>query len=172
MLLTLGLAGWMIGLLIVALLLVCAMLILTVLIQKPQGGGLSAAFGASSGSGQTAFGTKTGDALTIFTIVVFIAFLGLSIGLNHAMRPTTTVAAPAANGTDGGAPADGVAPQGDGKKGEEGAIAPVTPAPATPVTTTPATTAPVTTTPAPAPTTPASQPAPTTPGEAPQSPPK
>lgn len=88
MLTTLAIATWVIGILMVLFLAVCSLLILTVLIQKPQGGGLSAAFGASSGSGQTAFGTKTGDALTIFTIIVFVAFLGVAIGLNYAAKPS------------------------------------------------------------------------------------
>ncbi|MDP1662923.1 MAG: preprotein translocase subunit SecG, partial [Phycisphaerales bacterium] len=48
------------GLGVVGFAAVCVLLVLAILIQKPQGGGLSGAFGAgSSGSGQTAFGTKT-----------------------------------------------------------------------------------------------------------------
>ncbi len=95
--LLLGLAPWAVGILVVAFLAVCVLMILTVLIQKPQGGGLSGAFGAGASSGQTAFGAKTGDALTIFTIIVFVAFLGLAIGLNYATRPSAiTTTAPAA----------------------------------------------------------------------------
>ena len=55
-----------IGLGIVGFLFVSLTMILIVLIQKPQGGGLSGAFGSSSdagGAGQTAFGAKTGDVL-------------------------------------------------------------------------------------------------------------
>ncbi len=60
---------------------ITAALILVILIQRPQGGGLSGAFGAAGGGGasQTAFGAKTGDILTIVTVAVFVAFLGLAI---------------------------------------------------------------------------------------------
>ncbi|QOI99811.1 MAG: preprotein translocase subunit SecG [Phycisphaeraceae bacterium] len=81
-----------IGLLFFAL--VCLMLVLTVLIQKPQGGGLSAAFGASSGSGQTAFGTKTGDVLTLFTIIMFAVWLIVAILMNFAAVPDRGEATP------------------------------------------------------------------------------
>jgi preprotein translocase subunit SecG len=79
-------------LMIALFLAVCIAMILVVLIQRPQGGGLSGAFGAgggggSSGSGQTAFGTKTGDVLTYATIGVFILFVVLAIVLNFATRP-------------------------------------------------------------------------------------
>lgn len=85
--LTLGLNPIVIGLLIVVFLFVCLLLILTVLIQRPAGGGLSGAFGSGAGSGQTAFGTRTGDALTIATIIMFVLFLGFAIGLNYAAKP-------------------------------------------------------------------------------------
>ncbi len=79
---------WLVGGLTVLFLVVCVMMILTVLIQRPQGGGLSGAFGSGAGSGQTAFGAKTGDALTIFTIIVFVLFLGFGISLNYGYRPS------------------------------------------------------------------------------------
>ena len=86
--LTLGLPYWVVSLFVFLFLAVCVVLILTVLIQRPQGGGLSGAFGAGGGgSGQTAFGAKTGDALTIATISIFILFLLCAIGLNFAARP-------------------------------------------------------------------------------------
>ncbi|HRJ49783.1 MAG: preprotein translocase subunit SecG [Phycisphaeraceae bacterium] len=83
---SLAMSLWVTNLLILVLLSVAVILILTVLIQRPQGGGLSAAFG-SAGSGQTAFGTKTGDALTVFTVVMFSLFVLAAIGLNFGMRP-------------------------------------------------------------------------------------
>lgn len=84
-----------VSLLTVFFLVVCLSMILIVLIQRPQGGGLSGAFGAGGGSGQTAFGTKTGDVLTLVTIGIFILFLGTAIGLNFAVRPPS--AKPPAN---------------------------------------------------------------------------
>lgn len=96
---------WAVMLLVVLFMGVCVLLILTVLIQKPQGGGLAGAFGSGAGSGQTAFGAKTGDALTIATIFMFCVFVLGAIGLNYATRPpksdtvVTPAAAPALPGT-------------------------------------------------------------------------
>lgn len=109
-----------IGLGIVGFLFVSLTMILIVLIQKPQGGGLSGAFGSSSdgGAGQTAFGAKTGDVLTTMTITIFIVFLLSAAGLNYVIRPPASAnATPAATGTN-----------------QTG----TTPAPATPAPTTPA----------------------------------
>ncbi len=49
---------WLTGILSVLFLAVAVLMVLTVLIQKPQGGGLAAAFGAGASSGQTAFGAN------------------------------------------------------------------------------------------------------------------
>ncbi|MFG0314856.1 MAG: preprotein translocase subunit SecG [Phycisphaerales bacterium] len=73
-------------------LIVSIAMILLVLIKRPQGGGLSGAFGAGGGgggggAGQTAFGTKTGDVLTGATITFFVLFLVTAIVLNFATRP-------------------------------------------------------------------------------------
>lgn len=89
---------WM-GFAIVGFLVVCVVLMLAVLIQKPQGGGLAGAFGSGAGSGQTAFGAKTGDALTWFTITMFVIWLATAVGLNLAFQPSepedpTAIAAP------------------------------------------------------------------------------
>lgn len=86
--LTLAVAQWVAGLMIGIFLLVSILMILVVLIQRPQGGGLGGAFGgAGGGSGETAFGAKTGDALTIATVSVFILWLCLAVGLVYATRP-------------------------------------------------------------------------------------
>jgi preprotein translocase subunit SecG len=89
---TLGMFSPMVtNLLIGVFLIICVVMILTVLIQRPQGGGLSGAFGAGGsgggGAGQTAFGTKTGDVLTWATITIFVLFLVFAIVLNFATRP-------------------------------------------------------------------------------------
>ena len=78
-------------LLLVLFFLASLVLILTILIQKPAGGGLAGAFGSGAGSGQTAFGARTGDALTIATIVMFVVFVLGAIGLNFAVRPDEAV---------------------------------------------------------------------------------
>ncbi len=83
----------LIGLLVVFFIVTCGALILVILIQRPQGGGLSGAFGGGSGSGQTAFGAKVGDVLTYATITIFIVFLLTAIGLTYALRPENTEAA-------------------------------------------------------------------------------
>lgn len=88
MILPLAIPYWGTGLLVGAFLIVCVLLMLVVLIQRPQGGGLSGAFGAGgSGAGQTAFGTKTGDALTYATIGMFLLYLTFAVVLNFATRP-------------------------------------------------------------------------------------
>jgi preprotein translocase subunit SecG len=101
-----------------AFLFIGALMMLVVLIQKPQGGGLAGAFGSGAGSGQTAFGTKTGDALTVATIGFFVIWLLGAIGLNFAIKPPapapaaiTAPASPAAPETPPGpAPSPGTAP--------------------------------------------------------------
>ncbi len=102
--LTLAANQWVVGGLVVLGILASLAMILTILIQRPQGGGLAAAFGgAGAGSGQTAFGAKTGDALTIMTIIVFIFWLLVSIGLVYATKRPDPNAAGAAQT----APAEG-----------------------------------------------------------------
>lgn len=75
------------GTLLVLFLLASVLLILVVLIQKPQGGGLAGAFGSGAGSGQTAFGARTGDALTVATISFFVFYLMSAVALTYFMKP-------------------------------------------------------------------------------------
>lgn len=167
--LTLGqfLPGWAVGLFIAIFLLVCVVLVLTVLIQRPQGGGLSGAFGSNAGSGQTAFGAKTGDALTIATIGMFVVYILCAVLLNYAVRPTIAATpAPAATSTDPASEATITIPA------ESTTVTPAAPgdAPAATTTAEPAsTTPPVTTTPVEpaAPVVPAPETAPATPPVAP-----
>jgi preprotein translocase subunit SecG len=86
--LAISLPQWAVALLVVGFLFISVVMVLIVLIQRPQGGGLSGAFGAGGGSaGQTAFGARTGDALTISTITVFILYLLAAIFLNYTIAP-------------------------------------------------------------------------------------
>ncbi|MBX3380504.1 MAG: preprotein translocase subunit SecG [Phycisphaeraceae bacterium] len=128
---------WATALLMVLFIAVSALMVLAILIQRPQGGGLSAAFGGgSAGSGQTAFGTKTGDALTWFTISVFAAFLLFGILLNYATTPAAIAPVPEAtapSGTQGPAGAtptqpDQVPPVNPPADEKSGAVTPTSPA--------------------------------------------
>jgi len=143
MLVLLAWAPWAVGIATVLFLVICIMLIMTVLIQRPQGGGLAGAFGSGAGSGQTAFGAKTGDALTIFTIIVFVLFIVSAIVLNYAHHPEAPSAAAVIQPTTGeeGAPA-GETPSGATET--TSSTTPAAPTPAAPVGDAPA---PVTTEP-------------------------
>jgi len=66
----------------------CITLVLVVLIQKGRGGGLSAAFGGGTAGGL--LGSKTGDFLTWFTIVLVCVFLLLAVVTAKYYRPTTS----------------------------------------------------------------------------------
>ncbi len=78
---------WYVTLLAALFVLVCLFLMLVILIQKPRGDGLAGAFGGAGGSAQAAFGAKTGDVLTWFTVVCFAAFLILAMGLTWTLKP-------------------------------------------------------------------------------------
>lgn len=81
------LAAWYIYALSTAFILICVLMMLVILIQKPKGGGLSGAFGGAGGSASAAFGAKTGDVLTVITVGLFVAFLLCAMGLTWTVRP-------------------------------------------------------------------------------------
>ena len=65
-------------------------MILIILVQRPQGGGLAGAFGGAGGGGaDTVFGGRVGDALTWATVIAFIVFLTLAVTLNLLPIPGT-----------------------------------------------------------------------------------
>ena len=69
-------------LLTILFLVVSVCLVLIILVQRPQGGGLAQAFGGGGGGTDTAFGGRTGDALTYATVTAFGLYLVLAIALN------------------------------------------------------------------------------------------
>ena len=79
----------------IVFIIVSTVMVLIILVQRPQGGGLAGAFGgASGGSTDTVFGGRVGDALTVMTVVAFSAYLLLAIGLNVMdPEPSAAVAA-------------------------------------------------------------------------------
>lgn len=161
-------SNWVLGLAVMGFFLVCLLLVLTILIQRPQGGGLAGAFGSGAGSGQTAFGAKTGDALTMFTIGVFVLYIVAAILLNLYLKPaelpTDAAAATGAPTTEtsGATPAPGTAPA-----GEQPQVPFQPPASLTPAGTTEVKPAPAPGEPAPTPADPAPvQPAPVQPAPA------
>lgn len=75
-----GTAFWIVTFLFM---LVSLGMVLIILVQRPQGGGLAGAFGGAGGSStDTVFGGRVGDALTVATVVAFALYLGLAIALN------------------------------------------------------------------------------------------
>ena len=67
----------------IILIVASVILVLIILAQRPQGGGLASAFGGAGGGGtDTAFGGKTGDVLTIATIIAFVGYLLVAVFLN------------------------------------------------------------------------------------------
>ncbi|MHC5002100.1 MAG: preprotein translocase subunit SecG [Planctomycetota bacterium] len=90
---------------------VSAAMVLIILVQRPQGGGLAGAFGGAGGAGtDTVFGGRVGDALTVMTVVAFVLYLGLAVGLNLMDPSPTAVVVPtspeATATTDTGLPED------------------------------------------------------------------
>lgn len=92
-----GILSILLSLLFIA---VAVALILVILIQRPQGGGLAGAFGGAGGaSSQSAFGAKTGDMLTYATVAIFVLFLLTSMGMvwiNQSLFLAAEPAPPAA----------------------------------------------------------------------------
>lgn len=134
-------------------LVVCFLLIVIVLIQKNRGSGLSGAFGGVGG--HSAFGTKTGDVMTWFTVGFAGLFLLIAVVGNFVFEPETGAGRAA---TRQPAPAPGLpGAAGEGAAAPEptspapspsnpapsspapspGVAAPVSPEPVAPVTATP-----------------------------------
>ncbi len=80
------LGAWYVTLFTIVFVMVCLILILVVLIQKPRGSGLTGAFGGAGGGAASVFGSKTGDVLTWITVVCFALFMGMSMLLTWTAR--------------------------------------------------------------------------------------
>jgi protein translocase SecG subunit len=78
---------WVPPILTVALLLASVFLICLVLIQRGKGGGLAGAFGGSGG--QSAFGSRAGDAFTKITIYTALVWILLIMFLIKSTQETT-----------------------------------------------------------------------------------
>lgn len=82
------LSAWYVTVLSALFVLVSVLMMLIILIQKPKGGGLAGAFGgAGGGSANAAFGAKVGDVLTYATVVFFLLFLVIAMGLTWTINP-------------------------------------------------------------------------------------
>jgi len=77
---------WVPPVLTVALLLASVFLICLVLIQRGKGGGLAGAFGGSGG--QSAFGSRAGDAFTKITIYTALVWILLIMFLIKSTQET------------------------------------------------------------------------------------
>ncbi|MHC4106695.1 MAG: preprotein translocase subunit SecG [Planctomycetota bacterium] len=77
----------------VVFIIVSGALVLIILVQRPQGGGLAGAFGGAGGAGtDTVFGGRVGDALTWATVIAFSLYLLLAIGLTKLESRSTATA--------------------------------------------------------------------------------
>ena len=71
-------------------------IVLMILVQRPQGGGLAGAFGGAGGGGaDSVFGGRVGDALTWSTVIAFVVYLLLAVTIN--LVPIARTVTPAAN---------------------------------------------------------------------------
>ncbi len=73
----------------VIFIIVCALMVVLVLLQKGRGGGLASAFGGAGG--QSAFGSKTGDTFTKITIGFAVIFLVLAVLVSKFYTPSATI---------------------------------------------------------------------------------
>jgi preprotein translocase subunit SecG len=105
---------WLFPVLVVLFAIISLAMVLIILVQRPQGGGLASAFGGG-GNQDTAFGGRTGDALTIATVSTFALWLLVAIGLNVTDR--MSVASPAAETPAADTAAAGTAPTGTSAAG-------------------------------------------------------
>ncbi len=81
---------------------VSASMVLIILVQRPQGGGLAGAFGGAGGaSTETVFGGRVGDALTWATVTAFVLYVSLAITLNLLDTSGPAPAPPTAASTGG-----------------------------------------------------------------------
>lgn len=78
-------ASWVRGMVTVLFVVICALLIIVILLQKGRGGGLAGAFGGTGG--HSAFGAKTGDVFTWVTVALTGLFIVVAVVGNYAFVP-------------------------------------------------------------------------------------
>jgi len=115
---------WLLALLLIF---VCWLLMLVILLQKNRGGGLAGAFGSAGGSG--AFGAKTGDVFTWFTVIVTGVFVVLASAANFVFDESAEAKSTTSTELT---PSDPVSPEGapvsqpiQVKVGEDGKLTPI-----------------------------------------------
>ena len=111
----------------VLLILVCLALMVIILLQRGRGGGLSAAFGG--GGGGSAFGAKTGDVFTIFTVILTAVYLLIAVVGNYMFLPPEGVEATRADQVGTAEPRPQPPPPGEGATDTTPAQMPVGDAP-------------------------------------------
>jgi preprotein translocase subunit SecG len=94
-------------------------LIVLILLQRGRGGGLAGALGGMGG--QSAFGSKAGDAFTKITSVVAIFWILLCIGSLKYMRSTVNLFSPTAGAAATRDPDPSLSAERNGANGETGA---------------------------------------------------
>ena len=106
-------------------------MILIILAQRSQGGGLAGAFGGAGGGTDTVFGGRVGDALTWATVIGFVLYLFFAVMLNRSSASPSPSENPSATATTG----DGTGETGAPPAGATGPTTPLPPAsrPADPV---------------------------------------
>jgi preprotein translocase subunit SecG len=91
---------------------VCVTLMVIILLQRGRGGGISAAFGG--GGGGSAFGAKTGDVFTLFTVILAAVYLLIAVVGNYMFLPPP--------GLEAARPGQVRAPAGDGDRPPTGQV--------------------------------------------------
>ena len=75
----------MVTFLAIVFVIVCVLMTMIILAQKPKGGGLSGAFGGGGSGDAGVMGAKAGEMLTWLTIGFFVCYMFLAMGMKWAI---------------------------------------------------------------------------------------